>query len=401
MFSEEKSIDFAPPVSILYVDKPMKGHNLMQAIARVNRVFPDKTGGIVVDYIGIATALKEATQRYTGGGGRGTPTFDIEQALEIYNLALDDVRSFFPHDLDTIGWRGLPKVEREDWIAERVNELWGSKTESFLNAQAKLEKAHLLVKHLDDVRERANEVLLYGIIAAQLKKLTGGTGRRSSSMGEMEKRISKLVDDSLSANEPMDLFKIAGLERPDISILDSDFLADLEKKKHVDLRLKLLQKLLEDKIAVVFRQNKEMSKSLKELLEKTIAEYHARVIQAADVIQAMIEIRRQAEAEVKKREDLGLSEEEAAFYDIIASKGMESFSNEFLADLIHKIVAAMKKTFKADWTSPHRSDVLSSVNLAVRQVLLKEKIKGEQLKFLTNAIVEHAKEQYKDWPLQA
>ncbi|MDQ0191264.1 type I restriction endonuclease subunit R [Alicyclobacillus cycloheptanicus] len=393
----------APPVSILYVDKPMKGHNLMQAIARVNRVFPDKTGGIVVDYIGIATALKEATQRYTSGGGRGEPTYDIEQAVEVFYTYLQEVRAFLPGDIDTIGWRVLPKVDREDWLAERINELMGDKAEPFILAQKKLAKAHLLVRHLDEVIERANEILLYDILATQLKKLQGPGqgGRGSTTQGDLEKQITQLVHESVEANEPLDLFKVAGLERPDLSILDEAFLADLQEKKHVDLRLKLLQKLLEDRIVVIFRQNKAVSKSLLELLEKTIAEYHGNVIQAADVIRAMIEIKKKADEEVKKRSDLGLSEEEAAFYDIIQARGMEAFDNKFIADLVHKIVNAMKTKFQPDWTSPHRQEIFSSVQTAVKHVLMREKIKGDQLRFLTEAIVEQAKEQYKNWPLDA
>ncbi|WP_062310434.1 type I restriction endonuclease subunit R, partial [Alicyclobacillus sendaiensis] len=392
-----------PPVSILYVDKPMKGHNLMQAIARVNRVFPNKTGGIVVDFIGIADALKEATQRYTAGGGRGRPVVDIKQAVEIFYSSLEAVRAFFPPDLDTINWRGLPKIEREDWIADRVNELLGEREEPFLQAQAKLEKAHQLVRHLPEVIERANEVLLYEILAVQLRKLRGNTdGDRPKPPSDLEDRLKKLVDESLAAREAIDLFKVAGIERPDLSILDESFLASVKKdNKHVDLRLKLLKKLLEDEIVVVFRQNRRESKSLKELLEKTIADYHARVIDAADVIQAMITLKRKIDEEKKLRKDLGLTDEESAFYNIVASMGAGTYSNEFMANLVRKVIAAMKQKFQPDWTAPHRQDVLASVSLAVKHVLMKEKITGEQLRFLTNAFVEEAKELYRDWPLEA
>lgn len=390
----------APPVSILYVDKPMKGHNLMQAIARVNRVFPNKSGGLVVDYIGIATALKEATRRYTQGGGKGKPTFDIEQAVKIFQLALEEVRAYSPKGTDVVNWRGLPRIERDDFIAERVNDLYGEKQEEFLHAHLRLKKAHQLVKHLDDVRELSNEILLYDIIGTQLRKLQSNiSGGRGQSIDE---QVGTLVNESLQAYEVLDLFQVAGLERPDLSILDEAFLADFQEKKHEDLRLKLLKKLLEDKIAVIFRQNKQMSKSLKELLEKTLADYHARVIQAADVFQAMMEIKRKVDNEEQVRNDLGLSEEEVAFYNVVQRLGQDAFSNEVMAGLVHKIVKAMKKEFKPDWTSAHRSDVLSAVSLAVKRVLIQEKIKGEQLRSeLTKAIIEEAKEQYKDWPLQA
>ena len=200
----------------------------------------------------------------------------------------------------------------------------------------------------------------------------------------------------------LDLFQVGGLERPDLSILDEAFLSDLQEKKHEDLRLKLLNRLLEEKIAVIFRQNQTMSKSLKELLEKTLADYHARVIQATDVLHAMMDIKRKMDTEERVRSDLGLSEEEVAFYNIVARLGQGTFSNEFIAGLVHKIVKAMKKQFKPDWTSSQRGDVLSAVSVAVKQILIREKVKGEQLRSeLTKAIIEEAKGQYKDLPLEA
>ena len=210
--------------------------------------------------------------------------------------------------------------------------------------------------------------------------------------------MTELVNESIEAKEAIDLFAVAGIERPDISILDEAFMADLVEKKHIDLRLKLLKQLLDDELKLKLKKSNPKQKSLKEAIEKAINEYHDRVISAADVIRMMMEVRKGMESELHFQDDLGLSDEEAAFYYIIENLGNKAFTNEFVANLVHKILAAMKKEFKVDWTNPHRADVLSKVNLAVKMVLMKEKISGEQLKFLTNAIVEQAKEQYKDWP---
>ena len=390
----------AKPLSIMYVDKPMKGHTLMQAIARVNRVFPDKKGGLVVDYIGIATALKEATQKYTQGGGQGQPTFDIQAAVAIFRDHLETARIFFPQGMNFSSWRGMPRVEREDWIAEQVNALLGERQTDFLDAQKKLASAYQLVKHLDELNDLANEVLLYDILATQIRKflLAQGFVNRPK---DIERQVGQLVDESLQANEPLDLFAIAGIDRPDISVLDEAFLADLVEKKHVDLRLKLLEKLLADKIKFVFKQFSAKSKSFLELLEKTLSEYHDRIIQAGDVILVMIEMRKKMEEEVRIREEMGLTEEESTFYDIVTSVEGQRFSNQFIADLVHKVVQAMKKEFRVDWTNPHRQDVFSKVNLAVKMVLMKENITGEQLSFLTKAIVKQAEEQYGGWPMDA
>jgi type I restriction enzyme R subunit len=391
-----------PPLTYLYVDKPLKGHGLIQAIARVNRVFPGKTGGVVVDYIGIADALKEATHKYTQGGGKGKPIGDLsEEAVPIFLEALEAVRKFVPPGVDISNWRAKPKVEREDWLADFVGHLMGPDEDAFLNAQAKLDKAYQLVKHLTNVLPLANEVLLYEIAAVQIKRLKGTVGGGPKPKN-LEEELKKLIDRSVGAREEaIDLFEKAGLEKPDISILDEAFLADFEKKPHADLRLKLLQKLLEEEIFYLERQRHPLGIELSKKLRETIQAYHNRVITAAAVAKMMVEARRKLLEERRKKEALGLTEEEMVFYDLIEHMGDGVFSNEFLAGLVRKVVAAMKKEFQIDWTNPHRQDVLAKVTLAVKMVLMRENIKGEQLRFLTNAIIEKAKEKYKDWPLEA
>ncbi|MEH7021216.1 type I restriction endonuclease subunit R [Priestia megaterium] len=387
-----------PTMKFLYVDKPMKGHNLMQAIARVNRIFPGKEGGVVVDFIGIAQNLKEATKKYTNGGGKGTPTFDIEAAVALFYKLLDVIRQFIPLGTDLNGWKAFDKVDREDYIAMLVGGLLGERQEAFLTTQLKLKKAHQLVRHIDEVRRFSNEITLYQLLATQVRKIVEGNIGNRKKEKELEKQVTKLVNESIEAEEAIDLFAVAGIERPDISILDEAFMADLVEKKHVDLRLKVLKELLNDELKLKLKKSNPKQKSLKESLEKAISEYHDRVVSAADVIRMMMEVRREMESELQFEDALGLTDEEVAFYHIIENLGNNAFSNDFIADLVHKILVAMKKEFKVDWTNPHRSDVLSKVNLAVKMVLMREKITGKQLKFLTNAIVEQAKEQYKDWP---
>lgn len=389
------------PLTFLYVDKPMKGHNLMQAIARVNRVFPGKEAGKVVDFIGISTSLKEATSKYTQSGGEGKPAFDIQEAIDLFMQNLEVVREYIPSEIDMKNWRALPKVEREDWIADLVNTLLSDQKEDFLNDQLRLEKSHLLVKNQAQVKMFANEVLLYNILKVQIRKITAGPKGSGEGQNEIVNKISQLVDESLSAKEAIDIFEIAGIEKPDISILDEAFLADLTKKKHIDLRLKLLHQLLADEIKVRLKRNLKKQKELSKLLEKTLNEYHNRVIQAADLIRFMMEIKNRTDEEKRTQQELNLSDEEMAFYHIVTNMQEASFENQFIADLIHKIVKAMKKELQVDWTNPHRQDILAKVNLAIKSVLMKEKIKGEQLRFLTNAIVEEAKSIYKDWPLDA
>jgi type I restriction enzyme, R subunit len=263
-----------PTMKFLYVDKPMKGHTLMQAIARVNRVFPGKEGGVVVDFIGIAQSLKEATKKYTSGGGRGTPTFDLEAAVAVFYEHLGAVREFIPHGTDVNGWKAFDKVEREDYIAELVNGLLGERREAYLTAQLKLKKAHQLVRHVDEVRQFSNELQLYQILATQVRKIVEGNIGKRRKEKDLESRVTQLVNESIEAKEAIDLFAVAGIERPDISILDEAFMADLIEKKHVDLRLKLLKQLLDDELKLKLKKSNPKQKSLKEALEKAISEYH-------------------------------------------------------------------------------------------------------------------------------
>lgn len=393
----------AKPVSFLYVDKPMHGHNLMQAIARVNRVFPGKKGGVVADYIGIATQLKEATAKYTQCGGKGAPAFDIETAVALFKDQLEVVRQYVPEWLDITDWRAKPKVVRFDLIADFVNALLDEKEEEYVEEVVKLEKSYQLIKHLSEVLEYADELLFYQMVKTQVRKHIRRTEEknRPKEYKNLDERLSQLVDEHITAKETVDIFEIAGIEKPDISILDEQFLADLTKKEHFDLRMKLLRKLLEDEIKIHFKERSPKQQSFKELLEKTLNDYHNRVIQAADVVRVMIEVKKEMDEEVKTRKELGLSEEEIEFYKAVSDWEHKAFSNEFLADLIHKVVKTIKKELKVDWTKPHRKDVYAKVKIAVKHVLMKENIIGEQLKFLTNRFLETAEKQYKDWPLNA
>ncbi|WP_245690124.1 type I restriction enzyme endonuclease domain-containing protein [Sediminibacillus albus] len=343
---------------------------------------------------------------YLAWGKESLLTFDIEQAEGLFWGFLQDVRELipqklYPNNLSINEWRALPKVEREDFIAEVVNHFLGGEEKVFLESQVKLAKSHKLVSHLSSVTAVSGEVLLYDIVKTQLRKISqpiGGDGQNDNSY---EKKLGQIVNESVSSYGSLDLFEIAGIEKPNISVLDDAFLAGLVEKPHIDLRMKLLRQLLEDEIKVKFKKKNPKGKQMSEMLNKTIEEYHNRVISAADVIRFMVEMRNNLDEETKRRMDLGLTEEEVAFYEIIANMENATFDNQFMAGLVHQVVKNMKKEFQVDWTNPHRQDILSKVNLAVKATLMKNKIKPEQLKFLTNAFVEEAKEQFKDWPIDS
>ncbi|AXF55034.1 type I restriction endonuclease subunit R [Salicibibacter kimchii] len=391
----------AKPLTYLYVDKPMKGHNLMQAIARVNRVFPGKEGGVIVDYIRIAEHLQAATKQYTNSGGEGQPTFDIDKAVQLFEEQLTKVRAFIPNYLDITHWRYKPKMDREDLIAAIVNEVH-EEPEPFLEAEKKLEKAQQLVKNIPEVRENLDEMVLYQMVRSQIKKLmTRGSEERERNE-TMDERMNRLVDDNVLAKETVDLYQIAGIDKPDINILDEDFIENKkDDNQHEDLRMKLLKKLLQDEIRQQYKPNSPQERSFREMLQKTVDQYHQGLIQSADVMKMMMEVRNGVHHDAHMKEELGLSEEEIEFFKALEARGEHVFDNEFLADLIQNVVRAMKKEFQVDWTKTHRQDVYLKVKNAVKMVLRKEQIKGEQFKFLTNTFIKQAEEQFRDWPKDA
>lgn len=220
----------SPNLSFLYVDKPMYGHNLIQAIARVNRVFPGKEGGLIVDFIGISANLKEATQKYTGNNATKTSDADIGQALEIFYRNFERAKSYISKQYDIFNWRSLDKVAREDLIADIVNDQLNAEPEEFIEDCVKTEKAFTLVKHREEVLKYANAITLMQMVRIQLRKHIAPPPFRPENNQTLEERLTKLVDDHLLTKEQVDLFKVAGIEKPDISILDENFLKDTEKK---------------------------------------------------------------------------------------------------------------------------------------------------------------------------
>ena len=256
-----------PVLHTLYVDKPMKGHNIIQAISRVNRVFSDKPHGLIVDYIGIGDELREASNTYSEGGGRGEPAPNIDaEAKPLFLVALAEVRALLPQDIDYGDWRSLGRIALED----RFSLIYGYLTDdderrdAYFEAEAKLSRAFLLVKHLDECRVFADEMIFFQQARKQVMKTIPGT-RPSANV---ERAVRDLVDESIEASDVVDIFSVAGIERPDLSILDDEFLQTFKDRPRENLRLKLLEKLLSDKVRSHEKKNMAQARTLRELLEK-------------------------------------------------------------------------------------------------------------------------------------
>lgn len=393
----------APCANTLYIDKPMRGHNLMQAIARVNRIFKDKPAGLIVDYIGIGEYLQEATAKYTSSGGRGGLTEELaKQAVATFLHQLEVTRSLLPAGHPYAVWRNLSAMGLEDL----TNLCYGtladdaSLREDFLHEEHRLSKAYSLVSHLLAGRDNTDEVAFYQLIRKQVRKLDP-TARKG--MDDLDRAVQDLLDDSIAAQPAVDIFRVAGLERPDISILDDEFLAGFYSQNKQDLQVRLLQKLLHDELDARQRQNVMQVRSFKQMLDDAITRYNNHTIQAANVVQVMVEIRKQWAANQQRKRELGLSDEELAFYDVIVMGDAVSITtdNEWIASLVREVVKVVRSNLQVDWTQAHRKDVQASVESAVKMVLRRRQVKGEQFAFILNRLMKQAEALYKDWPLAA
>jgi type I restriction enzyme R subunit len=386
-----------PCLHTLYVDKPMEGHNMIQAISRVNRVFSNKPHGLIVDYIGIGDSLREATNQYTNSGGKGEPAPDVEtEGKKIFDQALQDTRACLPSGRNYGGWRAMSDIDMEDLYALVYGFLAAddNKRDDFIQAEAVLSSAFLLVKHLDDCRQLADEIIFYQRVRKQILKTV--SGRRTV---DLDRAVQDLVDDNIHTEGVVDIFNVAGIDKPDISILDDAFLQTFKDHPLENLRVRLLERLMADEIYRRQKNNLARSKSFRQQLEKTLLDYHNRLIDAKEVIEQMIAIRREMESDDQRAKELGLTPEEIAFYDAVAGNFMTIYDQAFLRDLVHEVVQTLKRNLKVDWTEPSREEIRAGVRSAVKTVLRKKKIREEDLEPFLGSVMVQAQALYAEWPL--
>ena len=386
-----------PCLHTLYVDKPMQGHNMIQAISRVNRVFRDKPHGLIVDYIGIGEDLREPPQS-TPGRRPGRPGAGCRTAGPSRVPGLPGRRSAnFCPQASSMADGG--RCRGSTW---RICTLWCTGVLAddddlrthFLTAELRLSQAFLLVKHLDDCRVFADEVIFYQRVRKQIdKSLPGKKPHR-----ELEKAVRDLVDDSVESEGVVDIFKAAGIAGADVSILDDRFLQTFKDLPQENLRLKLLQKLLRDEIQRRQKGNLAKAKSFRELLEATLTRYHNRLIDAATLIAAMVQIKKEMDSDDQRAAALNLEPEELAFYDAVAANAESVYGQPFLRDLIHEVVQTIKRNLKVDWTEPHREDVKAAVRAAVKRVLRAKGVQPDDFEQFVAHIMSQAEALFADWP---
>lgn len=356
----------APCVHTLYVDKPMKGHNLMQAIARVNRVFKDKQGGLVVDYIGIANELKAALKEYTGSKGKGRPTVDAHEAYAVLEERLDVLRSLL-HGFDYSDFlTGGHKL-----LAGAANHVLGLEDgkKRFADNALAMSKAFTLCCTLDEAKAVREEVAFFQAIKVILIKRDVSQQKKTDE--ERELAIRQIIGNAVVSGDVVDIFEAVGLDKPNIGLLDEAFLADVRNLPEKNLAVELLERLLEGEIKSRYSSNLVQEKKFSELLANVIKRYQNRSIETAQVIEELIEMAKKFAAASKRGEKLGLNEDELAFYDALATNeaSVRELGDEILAKIAHELTASLRANVSVDWSS--RESVRAKLRILVRRILRK------------------------------
>ncbi len=360
----------APCLHTMYADKPMQGHGLMQAIARVNRVFRDKPGGLVVDYLGLADQLKKALIAYTESGGQGNPTFDTAQAIEVM-LEKHGIACDMMHGFHWDKWTTGKPTERlalipagQEHILEQEDgkRRWGQ-------VVTELSRAFALCAASDAATEIRDDVSFFQTLQAALNKQSSNNGKTPE---QIDAAIRQLVSKAITTEGQMiDVFTAAGLPKPDISILSDQFLAELRGLKYKNVAAELLEKLLKDEIKVRSRRNLVQSHVFSEKLKKTLNAYHNRAISTMQVIEELIKLAKDLDAATKRGEKLGLTDDEIAFYDALAANesAVQAMGDDKLRLIAAELITQVKKSVTIDWNL--RESARARIKVMVKRILNK------------------------------
>jgi type I restriction enzyme R subunit len=388
-----------PCLHTMYVDKPMNGHSLMQAIARVNRVFRDKPGGLVVDYLGIADSLKRALAVYAESGGRGKAAIDQAEAVAVMKEKYEVVRGIL-HGFDYRALLGADASARLQGLADAMEFILGQENgkKRFLSAVAALSKAFALAAPHEDALAVRDEVRLFQEIRAALVKATVSSSERPPE--EVEAAVRQLVSKAVSGSEVVDIFAAAGLNKPDVSILSDEFLAEVRALPQKNLAVETLKRLLQDELEVRLRKNVVQSRAFSEMLEEALNKYHNRAIAAAQVIEELIAIAGEMREAQRRGEKLGLSEDETAFYDALVANesAVEVLGDETLKKIAGELVARVRKSVTVDWSK--RESARAQLRVLVKRILRKYGYPPDKQEQATELVLEQTEVLCTDWMLE-
>ena len=375
----------------------MRGHGLMQAIARVNRVFKDKPGGLVVDYLGLADQLKSALANYTESGGKGQTAIDQEEAVAAMLERYEVCCGIF-HGFDWSPWKtGGPQERLSVLPAAQEHVLAQDDGKNRLvKAVGELTKAFALTVPHEKALEIRDDVAFFQAVRSVLTKSTG-EGRRSSE--EIEFAIRQIVSKAVSSDEVIDIFTAAGLKKPDISILSDEFLAEVRGMPQRNLAVEMLRKLLEGEIKARGRKNVVQARSFAELLENAIKKYQNRAIETAQVIEELIALAKDLREAGRRGEKLGLTDDEVAFYDALETNdsAVQVLGNETLQAIARELVRVVRANVTIDWTL--RENVRAQLRVLVKRVLRKYGYPPDKQEKATRTVLEQAEVLSAEWAL--
>jgi len=357
-----------PSMHTLYIDKPMKGHNLMQAIARVNRVYKDKPGGLVVDYLGIASDLKKALSFYSDSGGKGDPAIAQEKAVKIMLEKLEIVSQMF-HGFAYEDYFDADTGEKLSLILAAEEHILGLENgkKRYITEVTALSQAFAIAIPHEQAMDVKDEVAFFQAVKSRLAKFEStGSGKTNE---EMETAIRQVIDKALVTEQVIDVFDAAGIKKPDISILSEEFLLEVKNMEHKNIALEVLKKLLNDEIKTRTKKNLIQSKSLMEMLENSIKKYHNKILTAAEVIEELIELSKEMQKMDKEPQEMGLSDFEYAFYTAIANNesARELMEKGTLRELAVVLFEKVKENASIDWTI--KESVKAKLKVIVKRTL--------------------------------
>ena len=378
----------APSLHTMYVDKPMRGHGLMQAIARVNRVFKDKPGGLVVDYLGLAHELKRALATYTESGGTGQTALDQEEAVAVMLEKYDICCGLF-HGFDRALWISGTPAERLGLLPAAQEHILAQENgkERCVRSVRELSQAFALaVPHEDAIRIR-DDVAFFQTVQSGLAKRAAANARPEQ---EMDHAVRQIISRAVASEGVIDIFAAAGLEKPDISILSEEFLAEVRGIPQRNLAIELLQKLLKGEIAARRRKNVVQARSFVEMLERTLRRYQNRAVEAAQVIEELIQLAREMREANARGEKLGLKEDELAFYDALETNdsAVQVLGDATLRDIARELVETVRGNVTIDWTL--RENVRANLRRLVKRILRKHGYPPDKQEKATQTVLEQA-----------
>jgi type I restriction enzyme R subunit len=384
-----------PCLHTMYLDKPMRGHGLMQTIARVNRVFRDKPGGLIVDYLGLADELRTALATYTENGGTGTTAVDQEVAVTVLMEKYEVCCGLF-HGFDWGAWTTGTPQQRVTLLPAAMEHILAQEDgkERTLDAVTALSKAFALAVPNPKALAIRDDVAFFQAVRAALAKSTAGDPRPEE---DLDHAIRQIVSRAVSSGGVVDIFAAAGLKKPDISILSDEFLEEVRSMPYKNLAVETLRKLLTGEIHGSMRTNLVRARSFAEMLERSIRAYQNHAIETAQVIDQLIEVARQMRAAQKKGEDLGLTDDEIAFYDALGvnDSAVQVLGDATLTMIARELVKTLRKNVTIDWTA--KDSVKAQLRIDVKRILRKYHYPPDKQVQATQTILEQAELLCADW----